>query len=103
MSRNPDELRTRRALRALDQAVQDYPAAFHPDRLPTSPAALAVALGEKRVGRPPAEDPKLSIGIRFPISMVEAIDRARGDRTRQEVVREAVEKWLRAERRKGRP
>ena len=34
MTRKPEELRTRRALKALDQAAQDYPEAFR-----TGPAA----------------------------------------------------------------
>ena len=105
MSRKPpiDEIRTARALRKLAEHRATHPEAFDPARLPTTPAALAAAMGEvPRIGRPPSEDPTTSIGVRFPASMLDAIDGARGDRSRQEVGREAVERWLKSIKRRPR-
>jgi Arc/MetJ-type ribon-helix-helix transcriptional regulator len=56
----------------------------------------------KRVGRPllAEDDPTISIGCRLPGSMVAELDTLRGDRTRQEAIREAVTLWLRREKRR---
>ena len=59
MSRKPpiDEVRTARALKRLEEHRAAHPEAFAPDRLPTTPTALAAALGERRkVGWPPATE-----------------------------------------------
>ena len=90
--------------------------------MPTSPAALATALGEReelltraeaeiarlkyenlklrRIGRPPSDDPMVAMGIRLPKSMVAALDAARGDRTTGDVVRDAIGRWLKSVRRR---
>lgn len=98
--RRVDELRTARALRRLDEHAAAHPEAFDPDRLPRTASELAAALADRRkVGRPASEDPTVSFGLRLPGSLVERIDAARGERPRNDVVREAVERWLRAVRR----
>ena len=85
----------RRVLKAFDEA--------HPEGVPAKPPTMSqlnVALGGKPIGRPPSDDPKISIGVRLPASMLAELDAARGDRTRQDVLREAVQRWLRRERRR---
>lgn len=97
--RRVDELRTARALRALDEHAAAHPEAFDPDRLPGTTSELAAAIGERRkVGRPASEDPTVSFGLRLPGSLVERIDAVRGERARNDVVREAVERWLQRRR-----
>lgn len=102
-----DELRARRALRKLDQHRHDHPEAFDVDRLPSTPSELAAALGERpRMGRPPSADPGMAVTFRLPRSMLAKLDAALQGRdpplTRQEAVREAVERWLSAGRRRKR-
>lgn len=62
----------------------------------------------KRVGRPPAEDPTVAVTARLPHSAVEALDAVLRERragrpgtTRQDLLREAVGRYLAAERRKA--
>ena len=56
----------------------------------------------KRMGRPSLadDDPTRSIGCRLPGGMVAELDAMRGERSRQEVIREAVALWLKRERRR---
>ena len=100
MTRKPEELRTCRALKALDQAAQDYSEAV-PHRTGCRPrlrrSQRPWASAARSAGRRP---PKTSIGVRLPRSVLAELDRVRGDRTRQEVVREAVRRWLRPVRRR---
>ena len=42
----------------------------------------------------------LAVTCRLPRSLLARLDAARGDRNRGDVVREALERWLRAERRR---
>lgn len=101
--RRVDELRTARALRALDEHAAAHPEAFDPDRLPGTTSELAAVIGERRkVGRPASEDPTVSFGLRLPGSLVERIDAARGKRPRNDIVREAIERWLKAVKRRNR-
>lgn len=102
MKRRVDEIRAGRALRELDRLARDDPAAFDLDRLPSTPGALARALGERRMGRPPSADPMQVTPVRLPGSLVARLDAARGDRSRGEVVREALERWLKSIRRRPR-
>lgn len=97
-----DEIRVARARRKLDQLAQEHPEAFSPDRLPTTPSELAAALGGPRIGRPPLDDPKGTITLRVTRTMLEALDAAaaRCGITRQDALREAIRRWLRAERRR---
>ena len=99
MKRRVDEIATARALRKLDELARDHPEAFAPDRLPSTPSALARALGA-RIGRPPSADPMVPLVVRAPRSLLAQLDAARGERGRGEVVREALERWFRAERRR---
>ena len=48
-----------------------------------------------RIGRPPSADPAVVVAVRVPRSLVALLDAARGDRTRGDVVREAIWRWLR--------
>lgn len=61
----------------------------------------------KRIGRPPAEDPTVAVTARLPRSMVEALDAVLRRRqaanpaaTRQDMLREAVRRFLAAEKAK---
>ena len=105
MSRRPpiDEIRSARALKQLDELARDHPEAFFdPSRLPRSPTALAAALGEGlRIDPPPSDDPMLAMTVRAPRSLLAQVDAARGERGRGEVVRQALERWLRAGRRRN--
>ena len=113
MKRPVDELRTARSLKRLEEHRRAHPEAFDPSRLPRTPTALARALdealaahppikaqGASRIGRPPSDDPSIAVTSRLPRSLLARLDAARGDRNRGEVVREAIERWLRAERRR---
>ena len=91
--RQVDELGVRRVLKAFDQA--------HPEGLPGEPPTMSrlnQALGGKPIGRPPADDP--TVQVRIGRQLLAELDAARGDRTRQDVLREAVQRWLRRERRR---
>jgi hypothetical protein len=62
----------------------------------------------KRVGRPPAEDSTVAVTARLPGSMVAALDAMLEQRrvqdpkmTRQDMLREAVRRFVNAERRKA--
>jgi hypothetical protein len=107
VSRLPvDLVVVRAARRRLEQLARDHPKAFDPDRLPTTPRKLMQAM--KRVGRPPAEDPMVVVPARLPRSMVAALDallqKRRAEQpeaTRQDLLREAIGRFLRAERRKA--
>jgi hypothetical protein len=62
----------------------------------------------KRVGRPPSPDPTIAVPTRLPRSMMQALDELLEVRrqespalTRQDLLREAVARYLRAERRKA--
>ena len=77
------------------------------DRLPTTSRAVMKAI--KRIGRPPSEDPTIAAPTRLPRSMIEALDeilhKRQADKpslTRQDLLREAVRRFLHAERRKAR-
>ena len=109
MSRKPpiDEIRTARALRRLDELARTHPEAFDPARLPSSPAELAEALGERqplataqprRTGRPPSPDPTVPVTVKLPRSMLAKLDAvlAASDPPlpRSEAVREAIRRWL---------
>ena len=72
--------------------------------LPGTPFMRAM----KRIGRPPAEDPMVAVTARLPRSMVEALDTVLGHQqaanpaaTRQDVMREAVRRFLATEQRKA--
>ena len=62
---------------------------------------LARAFGS-RIGRPPSDDPMLALTVRAPRSLLARLDEARGERTRGEVVRQALERWLKSIRRQPR-
>jgi hypothetical protein len=86
--------------------ARDHPEAFDPERLPTSHEALKQVIG--RVGRPPSPDPTIAVPTRLPRSMMQALDELLQTRreqdpalTRQGLMREAVARYLRAERRKA--
>ena len=98
MKRRVDEVRVARALKRLDKLARDHPTAFDPARLPSTPAALAEALGEKRMGRPPSADRMQMMSVRVPPALLTQLDEARADRSRGMVVREALERWLRRRR-----
>ena len=100
-------------LKQLDEHARAHPEAFAPDRLALLDAgearqgaqrgARGPATGRHgcaRIGRPPSEDPMVAVTCRLPRSLLARLDAARGDRNRGDVVREALERWLRAERRK---
>lgn len=91
----------------LQQLAREHPEAFDPDRLPTTASAVMRAI--KRVGRPPAEDPTIAVPTRLPRSMVEALDGILHERqadkpslTRQDLLREAIRRFLNTELRKAR-
>lgn len=91
-----DELRTRRALAAFDRQF--------PDGIPpTTTQDVQAMLGGPRLGRPPVEDPKVTVTLRLPQSMLAELDAActarRPSIGRQDALREAVTRWLRRERR----
>jgi hypothetical protein len=93
--------------RKLARIAREHPEAFDPERLPTTPEALARVVG--RVGRPPSPDPTIAVPTRLPRSMMQALDElleARREQdpglTRQDLMREAVAHYLKAERRKTR-
>ena len=114
--RRVDEVAIARTLKALDEHARAHPEAFDPDRLAllSTPAKLARALDEAlaahppatakaqgaRIGRPPSEDPMDAVTCRLPRSLLARLDAARGDRNRGDIVREAVERWLRAAQRR---
>jgi hypothetical protein len=86
--------------------VREHPEAFDPERLPTTPEALERVIG--RVGRPPSPDPTIVVPTRLPRSMMQVLDALLETRreqdpalTRQDLMREAVARYLRAERRKA--
>ena len=91
--RQVDELGVRRVLKAFDEA--------HPEGLQAKPPTMSQlnqALGGKPIGRPPSDDP--TVPVRIGRQLLAELDAARGDRTRQDVLREAVQRWLRRERRR---
>jgi hypothetical protein len=111
MSRRPVDLETVRQVRQeLDTLAREHPEAFDPERLPTTPQAVARAIRPRgRIGRPPSPDPTVPVPARLPRSMLEALDailaerrRADPDVTRQDILREAVGHYLAAEKRKAR-
>jgi hypothetical protein len=92
--------------RRLTELSRAHPEAFDPERLPTTPEALERVIG--RVGRPPSPDPTVAVPTRLPRSMMQALDalletrrQANPALTRQDLMREAVARYLRAERRKA--
>jgi hypothetical protein len=107
VTRRPVDLATvRDARRRLAEIARAHPEAFAPERLPTTPEALAAVIG--RVGRPPSPDPTVAVPTRLPRSMMQALDALLATRreqdpalTRQDLLREAVARYLRAERRKA--
>ena len=110
MSRRPIDLpRVQRALAKLDEIARDHPEAFDPDRLPSTPEALAAAMrGPRPVGRPPSPDPAVQIPLRVPRSMLTVLDTLVAERqrtdpgiTRPEVIREAIGRYLAAAKRKA--
>ena len=48
----------------------------------------------------PLEDPMAAVTSRLPRSLLAQLDEARGGRSRGDVVRQALERWLRAQRRR---
>lgn len=48
----------------------------------------------REMGRPRSNDPAGFLGLRLPRSLLHALDDARGERSRTDVVREAIERWL---------
>lgn len=107
MTRRPVDLATVRDVRRkLTRIAREHPEAFDPERLPTTPEALAAVI--RRVGRPPSPDPTIAVPTRLPRSMMQALDALLETRrqespalTRQDLLREAVARYLRAERRKA--
>jgi hypothetical protein len=105
--RRPVNLATvRDARRRLAELARAHPEAFDPERLPTSSEALARVM--RGVGRPPSPDPTIAVATRLPRSMMEALDELLQGRrqadptlTRQDLLREAVARYLKAERRKA--
>ena len=55
-----------------------------------------------RMGRPPSDDPHLTLTVRAPRSLLRQLDEARGKRGRGDVVREALVRWLKAVKRQPR-
>lgn len=108
MTRQPINLAViRDARRRLHEIARTNPEAFAPERLPTTPRTVMQAI--KRVGRPPSDDPTIAYPARLPRSMVEDLDRIVSEWqatqpgiTRQDVLREAIRRFLDAERRKVR-
>ena len=107
MTRRPVDLATvRDARRKLARIAREHPEAFDPERVPTTPEALERVIG--RVGRPPSPDPTIAVPTRLPRSMMQALDDLLAVRreqdpalTRQDLMREAVARHLRAEGRKA--
>jgi hypothetical protein len=107
VTRRPVDLATVRDVRRkLARIAREHPEAFDPERLPTTPEALERVIG--RVGRPPSPDPTIAVPTRLPRSMLRALDALLEMRrqenpalTRQDLLREAVARYLRAERRKA--
>jgi hypothetical protein len=100
--------RTRRALARLGQLARDHPEAFDLDRLPTTPRKLSQAMKRPGRGRPLAADLTVAVTARLPRSVVETLDALLRERqaakpgiTRQDLLREAVGRFLAAERRKA--
>jgi hypothetical protein len=90
----------------LAELARKHPEAFDPERLLTTSEALERVLG--RVGRPPSPDPTIAVPTRLPRSMMQALDALLATRreqdpalTRQDLMREAVARHLRAEGRKA--
>jgi hypothetical protein len=90
--------------RRLAEIAREHPEAFDPERLPTTPETVMDAI--KR-GRPPSPDPTVAVPTRLPRSQMRALDEllaahreANPALTRQDLMREAVERYLAAERRK---
>ncbi len=111
MSRQPVDLEAVRQVRQeLDTLAREHPEAFNPERLPTTPEAVARAMRPRgRLGRPPSPDPTVAIAARLPRSMLDVLDMLVAERrgadpdvTRQDLLREAVSRYLAAEKRKGR-
>jgi hypothetical protein len=111
MSRQPIDLKAVRQVRQeLDELAREHPEAFDPERLPTTPEAVARAMRPRgRIGRPPSPDPTIAVAARLPRSVIEALDAIVAERrqsdpdiTRQDILREAVSRYLAAQRRKGR-
>ena len=101
-----DRAPVREARRRLAELAREHPEAVDPERRPPTPEALAQAM--RRVGRPPSPDPTIAVATRLPRSMLEALDallqgRRQADPalTRQDLLREAVARYLKAERRKA--
>jgi hypothetical protein len=76
------------------------PEAFDPNRLPTTPEAVAAAL-RARPGRPRSGDPTEVVAMRLPRSVIAALEglvtarqEAEPNVTRQDVLREAVRLYL---------
>ena len=107
MTRRPVDLATVRDVRRkLARITRKHPEAFDPERLLTTPEALERVI--RRVGRPPSPDPTIAVPTRLPRSMMVALDELLQTRreqdpalTRQDLLREAVARYLRAERRKA--
>ena len=79
-------------LKAFDEA--------HPEGLPAKPPTMSQinqSLGGKPIGRPPADDP--TVPVRIGRQLLAELDAARGGRSRQDALREAVRRWLRWRRR----
>ena len=105
--RTIDLTQVRTARRHLYELAEAHPEAFDSNRLPTTSKAIMKAI--RRIGRPPSEDPTIAIPTRLPRSMVEALNgilRARQAHepslTHQDIMREAVRRFLAAEQRKAR-
>jgi hypothetical protein len=83
VTRRPVDLATvRDARRRLAEIAREHPEAFAPERLPTTPEALAAVI--KRVGRPPSPDPTIAVPTRLPRSMMEALDELLATRREQD-------------------
>ena len=111
MSRRAVDLETvRQARQRLEVLAREHPEAFDPERLPTTPEAVARALRPRgRPGRPPSPDPTIAVAARLPRSVMMALDEILAERkrtdpdvTRQDLLRLAVNRLLAAEKRKRR-
>ena len=110
MRRRPVDLEAVRQVRQeLDTLARERPQAFDPERLPTTPEAVARALRPRgRVGRPPSPDPTVALAARLPRSMLAGLEALLAERqrtepgvTRQDLLREAVRRLLTSEKRKA--